>query len=97
MKLLIAAATAVIAFSGAVQAQGRPSTTAMTCGQAASIVAQRGAVVLATGRDLYDRYVRSERLCDTGNYGRPAFVPTRDNPLCNIGYYCSSMPPFFDR
>lgn len=94
MRLSLAA-FALLAFAGAAGAQGRPSTTNMSCRQASSLVAQRGAVVLATGRDLYDRYVRSPYICETGYYGRPAFVPTRDNPQCNIGYYCSGSPPMF--
>lgn len=72
----------------------RPDTRAMTCQQAAGLVANRGAVVLSTGPHLYDRYVASERLCWSGYYGRPAFVPTRDRPNCVIGYYCTSTPPF---
>ena len=93
----IMATLALMALTGAAEAQGRPSTTGMTCGQAARLVATRGAVVLATGRDTYDRYVRSPGFCDSGYYARPAFVPARDNPQCNIGYYCSSMPPFWER
>jgi len=72
----------------------RPDTRAMTCQQAAGLVANRGAVVLSTGPDIYDRYVASERLCWSGYYGRPAFAPTRDRPNCMIGYYCASTPPF---
>ena len=72
----------------------RPDTRSMTCQQASALVANRGAVVLSTGPDIYDRYVASERLCWSGYYGRPAFVPTRDQPNCVIGYYCAATPPF---
>ena len=72
----------------------RPNTSAMSCQQAAGLVARNGAVVLSTGPDLYDRYVARESFCAAGYYGRPAFVPTRDHPRCPIGYYCSSSPPF---
>lgn len=101
MKPVIAAAivsSAVLsALSGAALAQGRPSTAAMTCAQAAGLVSQRGAIVLATGRDLYDRYVRSPGFCETGYVGRPAFVPARDSAQCLIGYYCSPSSGRFDR
>ena len=93
----IAAGLALLSLTSLAAAQGRPSTTTMTCGQAARLVASSGAVVLSTGRDLYDRYVRSPGFCDSGNHARPAFAPTRDNPQCNIGYYCTSMPPLFGR
>ncbi len=92
MKYILAS-LALIGIMANAQAQGRPSTTAMTCGQATGVVNQRGAVVLATGRDLYDRYVLSENLCP--DFARPAFVPTRDNPQCHIGFYCSNTPPMF--
>jgi len=51
-------------------------------------------VVLGTGPDIYDRYVANESFCPTGYYARPAFLPTRDNPRCFVGYYCSGIPPF---
>ncbi len=94
---MIWAMTALLALPALAAAQGRPSTPAMTCRQAAGLVASRGAVVLSTSRDIYDRYVRSETMCETSYYGRPAFVPTRDNPQCFIGYYCSATPPMFSR
>ena len=72
----------------------RASTPAMSCRAAATLVAQHGAVVLGTGPDLYDRYVRNESFCPTGYYARPAFLPTRDNPQCYVGNYCSGISPF---
>ena len=90
------AATALIAATPAL-ARDRASTTAMTCKAANDLVTRRGAVVLGSGGSSYDRSVRSETLCPTGLYGRAAFVPTRDNPQCYIGYYCSGMPEFFER
>src|SRR5215213_3907368 len=44
-------------------AQNRPSTTAMTCRQAASLVYARGAIVLGTGGYTYDRFVRDRSFC----------------------------------
>ncbi len=78
------------------QTQRRASTTNMTCAQATAVVTQQGAVVLGTGGQTYDRFVRYESLCPTGLYARPAFEPTRDNPNCLIGYYCTNAPPFED-
>jgi len=76
-------------------AQLRPSTTNMACKAAAALINRQGAAVLATGKDLYDRYVRSQAFCPTGTFARPAFAPTRDNPQCMIGYYCSYASPLF--
>ena len=75
----------------------RASTTNMTCAAASGLVARQGEAVLGTGGDTFDRFVRSEFLCPTGLSGRPAFEPTRDNPSCMIGYYCTAMPPWMER
>ncbi len=79
-------------------AQPRPSSLAMSCGQARSLVANRGAIVLGTGRYTYDRYVSSQVFCLRDEYVRPAWVPTADTPQCPVGYTCVDDPPwFFDR
>ena len=74
-------------------AQGRPATMAMSCGQAAKLVAARGAVVLTTGRDTYDRFVRDQSFCTSERTVQPARVPTADNPACFVGYRCILMEP----
>ncbi len=96
MKTILATAL-LAALATPALAQGRPSTLQMSCGQAEAVVNQRGAIVLATGRDLYDRYVKNGSFCPISDYPRDAFVPTRDNPQCHIGYYCTSTPPLFSR
>ena len=94
MKGRIALAILVLTTATAPALAQRASTPSMSCRAAASLVARAGAVVLGTGPDLYDRYVVNESFCPIGSYGRPAFLPTRDNPQCLVGYYCSGMPPF---
>jgi hypothetical protein len=79
-------------------AHPRPLSLVMSCGQARSLVASRGAIVLDTGRYTYDRYVSSQAFCLRNEYVRPAWVPTADTPQCPIGYTCVDDPPwFFDR
>jgi hypothetical protein len=73
-------------------AQGRPDTTRMQCRAAAALVSARGAIVLSTGPNTYDRYVRGDGFCLPDEVTRPAFVPAADNPQCFIGYYCLSRP-----
>ena len=65
-----------------------PSTTNLTCGEAASLVASHGAIVLRTGAHTYDRYVAHQGYCSLGEVARPAWVPTLDSAQCFIGYYC---------
>ena len=79
---------AIAACTTGAEAQGRPSTTAMTCAAAASFVASRGAVVIGTGGDTFERVVTNQGFCLRGQDTRPMFSPTRDNGACFIGYYC---------
>ncbi len=69
-------------------AQGRPSTVAMSCAQTARLVNAQGAIVLGTGGQTYDRFVRDRSFCEPTEIARRAFRPTRDNPSCLIGYTC---------
>ncbi len=69
-------------------AQARPNTRAMTCDQAARLVARAGGIVLDTSSTTFDRYVSDLRFCMPQQALRPAFEPTRDNPQCFIGYTC---------
>ncbi|NNM73132.1 hypothetical protein [Enterovirga aerilata] len=82
-----AAALGMCLVAGAAAAQ-RASTTGMTCGQARSFLAARGAAVIGTGGYTYDRFVRDRSFCQPTEVTRTAFVPTRDTPQCFIGYRC---------
>ena len=72
-------------------AQGRPDTTHMACAQARGLVSARGAVVLGTGPNLYDRYVTHRGFCTPTEEIMPAFVRSGDNPQCFIGYRCQEV------
>jgi hypothetical protein len=69
-------------------ALARPNTTAMTCSKAHSLVQSHGAIVLSTGTWTYDRFVAHQGHCMLGEVTRPAWVPTRDNAQCFVGYTC---------
>ena len=79
--ILAHTATAALAQSG-------PTTQAMTCAQARSIVASQGAVVLHTSPTTYDRFVRDGSFCGHPMMTRPAFVRTADVVQCPIGGVC---------
>ena len=89
-KLAVVLAAGILATSA--QAQQRPSTPNMTCGQAQQLVARNGAIVLGTGTYTYDRYVRDRSFCLRDEYIDPAWVPTRDTAQCPVGYLCKSGP-----
>lgn len=83
-----AAFLALILASAAGPASARPSTLALTCAQARALVLREGAIVLGTGGQTYDRYVRDRGFCEATEIGRRAFVPARDTPQCLVGYTC---------
>ena len=93
MKTISFALSLIVIATGAI-AQSRPSTTSMACGAANGLVRSQGAVVLSTGRDMYDRYVAGQNFCGPGESARATFVPAADNPQCFIGYRCVS--PSYD-
>ena len=79
---------AALLFATGAGAQGRPSTVAMTCPQAASLVARAGGIVLGTGGYTYDRFVANRSFCQPTEVTERAFVPTRETPACFVGYRC---------
>ena len=87
MRVLLSCAM-ILATLPAALAQSRPSTVALSCGQAARLVASQGAIVLGTGGPTYDRFVRDRSFCEPTEIARRAFRPTRDNPQCLVGYTC---------
>ncbi|NDA48284.1 MAG: hypothetical protein EBY21_13640 [Alphaproteobacteria bacterium] len=73
---------------GSALAQSRPLSTSMTCNQARQLVANHGAVVMSTGPSLYDRYVGHQGFCTPTETIMPAYVPTKDQNQCMVGYLC---------
>ncbi len=84
-------ALVLTAVSSAVMGQSRNSTRSMSCAQARGVIATQGAVVLHTGPNTYDRYVRDAGFCAAQEMVRPAWVPTADTAQCPIGGVCRSV------
>ena len=91
-KLVLSLALGLVATS----ALARPSTLAMSCGQARGLVASHGAIVLSTGRHTYDRFVATPGYCSLGEYARPGSAPTLDARHCRLGFVCQPGRPFWD-
>jgi hypothetical protein len=72
----------------------RPSTLSMSCRQAQTLLASKGAVVMTTGANTYNRFVANERYCMTAEWAYPATARTKDLPSCRLGYTCTTEPPF---
>jgi hypothetical protein len=67
-------------------AQMEPPT--ISCAQARGQVQARGAAVVHSSRHIYDRFVTDIRFCAHGETTRAAFIPTRDDPACFVGFRC---------
>ncbi|AZV21092.1 MULTISPECIES: hypothetical protein [unclassified Mesorhizobium] len=75
----IALMTAAILLAAAGLAEARPDTRTMSCDQLRQLLQSRHAVVLTTGPNTYDRYVRQfGNECDWPEVPMSAYVPTRD-------------------
>lgn len=85
--------TTTLAVLVAGPAFARPDTRTMTCEQTRELIQSRGAVVLTTGRNTYDRYVRQYgNQCDWPEVPLISYVQTRDGH-CPV-YRCQE--PAFD-
>src|SRR3954451_4994024 len=82
----IAVAITTAMLTTAAVAQNRPSTAAMTCHKAASLVYARGAIVLGTGGYTCDRFLRARSLSQVTEALESAWLPTPDTPTCFVGY-----------
>jgi len=69
-------------------AQSLPNSLNMSCAATANLVQQRGAVVIATGPNVYDRYVSNQGYCDVDQTTYPVWLQTADQNQCFIGYRC---------
>ncbi len=84
-------ALAGLGSSCAAQAQSHPFTPRMSCAAASRLVATKGALILSTGADLYDRYVASQAYCQRDEITKPTWVPAADTPQCFVGYRCERI------
>ncbi|WP_348527605.1 hypothetical protein [Mesorhizobium sp.] len=87
---LLSAATLLCA------AQARPDTRAMTCAQTQALIKSDHAVVLTTGPDTYDRFVRQfGNECDWPEVPISTTVPAKDGE-CRV-YRCEEPVDLPDR
>ncbi|KQZ87156.1 hypothetical protein ASD64_06845 [Mesorhizobium sp. Root157] len=86
--ILIAASLCLIAAEA--HAISRYDPTRMSCGEVQARVAREGAVILRyrsprnPNMTLYDRYVRSDRMCPMEQKSARAYVPSADARACPV-------------
>lgn len=78
----------VAAMTSAALGQGLPNSLNMTCAAASGLVRQEGAAVIATGPNVYARYVANLGYCQHDQMTQPAWIQTSDNPQCYVGSQC---------
>ena len=100
LSVFVSAGVALALLAGTAFGQ-RPLTLAMSCGEAQSLVASHGAIVMSTGRHTYERFVATRGFCLLGEHAWPAYAPTADARQCPLGYTCRAgrapwQEDFFD-
>ncbi|TGS08706.1 hypothetical protein EN852_034065 [Mesorhizobium sp. M2E.F.Ca.ET.209.01.1.1] len=76
---LTALTTAAILLVATGLSEARPDTRTMICQQIQQLIQSKRAVVLTTGPNTYDRYVKQfGNECDWPQVPMSAYVPTRD-------------------
>lgn len=75
----------------------RANSTAMTCDQVRSMIDQRGAVIMNTGPNTFDRYVSNRGFCQRTEIAKTDYVPTRDAAKCPVKRCVNVTPRSFGR
>ncbi|MBZ9675696.1 hypothetical protein [Mesorhizobium sp. ES1-1] len=76
-RIVLTTAAVLLAATGL--ADARPDTRKMSCEQLRDLIRRHRAVVVTTGPNTYDRYVRQfGNECDWPEVPMSAYVPTRD-------------------
>jgi hypothetical protein len=88
MKKIATVLFTAVAMLAPVDASAQMEPPTITCAQARGQVQARGAAVVYSSRHIYDRYVTDQRFCSHGETTRAAFIPTRDDPACFVGFRC---------
>jgi hypothetical protein len=87
-RILIATALSLVASSAF--AVSRYEITNVTCETVQALIRTEGSVILVyrsrgvLGLPIYDRYVRGQQDCNSGEVARGAGVPTVDVPYCPV-------------
>ena len=88
MNKFALAVAALASMSSASLGEGMIQSSRLPCHAVADIVSRRGAVLLATGGDNFDRYVSDQGKCARDEVITPAWIKTADNATCFVGYTC---------
>ncbi|HSI39889.1 MAG TPA: hypothetical protein VLA00_05000 [Xanthobacteraceae bacterium] len=74
-------------------AQARPDSLSLSCDALSRLVRQNGAVVIGTGPNIFDRYVRDAGFCPQPQTVQPSWLQSADTAQCFVGYRCRDRGP----
>lgn len=74
--------------AGTTLAGAYPNSLAMSCASTRGLVQQSGAVIIATGPNLFDRFVTDSGYCSISQRTAPAWLATADDDQCLVGQRC---------
>ena len=92
MRTLLLTISFTIA-AGAAFAQDGPNSLTMSCASAQRLVQERGAVVIWSGPNIFDRYVSNGGQCAGSEMTVPAWIATQDQQQCPVGQRCKQIEP----
>ena len=84
MRMLLAFSAILLMAGATAQAQGRPDARTMTCGEVRSLIQERGAVVITTGRYTYKRFVAHRGFCLYSERIGHDWIETSDIAECRL-------------
>ena len=85
---LSALAVTIVASGAQANTVDHIDTHTMSTTQLRELIQDRGAVILTTGPELFDRYVANDSQCSIGEKIKRAYVPTADSSSAFVGYAC---------
>jgi ABC-type sugar transport system substrate-binding protein len=86
MTLTLVLGTSLLATMASAQ-EGQNLRT-MQCAAAKALVNSKGAAILNSGPDVFNRYVKDAAFCLEDMYLQGAWVRTQDSKSCFVGYTC---------
>lgn len=69
-------------------AQAMPNSLSMSCAAVSALVRQQGQAVIASGPNIFSRFVSGPGYCDADQTAMPSWIPSADQSQCLAGYHC---------
>jgi hypothetical protein len=81
----------LLSTAGMAHAATKPDVSKIPCASIQHFVQDMGAVVLNTGSNTFDRFVRDNSFCAARQISEIAFVAAFDDQVCTVGLRCQEL------